>query len=448
MSLRLRITLGLAALAALVSIIGATGAYLRTHDELHASLDESLVSRRDLASFEIRGSNALPCPPVGAVQPATAAQVLAVDGSSTQCFEEGVLLPVDASDRRIAAEGGPDRLRTATVDGRDYRILTVAAPNGGALQIARSLGETDDVMASLRLQLIGLSLGATLLGALLGWLFARRTVAPIVRLRGVAEHIARTEDLAATVPGGGGDEVGSLAQSFSAMVTALDRSRRQQQRLITDASHELRTPLTSLRTNADLLNRAERLTPQQRAEVADGIRAEVDELTNLVTELVELATSPGADEPAEPLDLADLADDVATRARRRSSRTIDVVKSGDNSIVGRPAMIDRAVTNLVDNALKYSEGPVEIVVIDRRLEVRDNGPGITAEDQPRVFDRFFRAAAARAEPGSGLGLAIVAQVVGLHGGTVWATNRTDAPGAAVGFDLPDSGLELPGSTSG
>ncbi len=272
--------------------------------------------------------------------------------------------------------------------------------------------------------------------AILGWAFARRLVRPIERLRDTAERIARTQDLEAPIPQTGGGEVGSLATSFSTMVDALALSKRQQQQLVTDASHELRTPLTSLRTNAELLDRPDALNPEQQQRAVQGIRLEVNELTDLVSELVELATDRADDERPEVVPLRALADDVAERARRRTGREVTVTTEGTaGTVLVGPHMAERALANLVDNALKYSPGAIAIVVDGCRVEVRDHGPGFAPEDRAHVFDRFYRSAEARTEPGSGLGLAIVQQIVSRHDGTVWATNRPEG-GAAVGFELP------------
>jgi two-component system, OmpR family, sensor histidine kinase MprB len=370
------------------------------------------------------------------VQPAVAAQVIAADGSIEVCIRGGIDLPVSDIDRDIARHGGEARLRTVTVKGTHYRILTIPWRAGGALQSARSLAETESVLASLRLRLFLLSLAGIVAAALLGWAFARRLVRPIEHLRDAAERIARTQDLDAPVPETGGGEVGSLAASFSTMVDALAVSKRQQQQLVTDASHELRTPLTSLRTNAELLDRSGQLDAEQRARAVQGIRLEVNELTDLVSELVELATDRGDDETPEGVGLRALADDIADRARRRTGRDITVVGDGHaGTVFVRPHMAERALTNLVDNAAKYSRGAIEIVITGCRVEVRDDGPGIAPEDQPHVFDRFYRSATARTEPGSGLGLAIVKQIIERHNGTVWAETR-DEGGAVVGFELP------------
>lgn len=444
MSLRWRIALGLALIAALVCALGAAGAYLTTKNQLENSIDDSLLARSQSFGSRQPAFDGGPterrlglCPPPGLVQPAAAAQVVAPDGTVDKCIEGGPTLPVSREDRLTVTEGRA-RLRTVTIKGTQYRLLSAPEPDGGVFQTARSLAETEDVLSSLRLQLLALSAVGIAAAALLGWAFARRIVRPIERLRDTAERIARTQDLEAPIPETGGGEVGSLATSFSTMVDALAVSKRQQQQLVTDASHELRTPLTSLRTNAELLDRPDALNAEQQQRAVHGIRLEVNELTDLVSELVELATDRADDEAPEAIPLRALADDVAARARRRTGRDITVVTEGNDAtatvLVG-PHMAERALANLVDNAVKYSSAAITIVVDGGRVEVRDDGPGIAPADQPHVFDRFYRSAEARTEPGSGLGLAIVRQIVEHHDGTVWAKNR-DGGGAAVGFASP------------
>jgi two-component system sensor histidine kinase MprB len=221
------------------------------------------------------------------------------------------------------------------------------------------------------------------------------------------------------------------------MLKALGASRRQQQQLVADASHELRTPLTSLRTNIELLVKSDDMEVAEKQELLSDVTFELGELTDLVSELVELATDARvAEEPVSQVELADLVEQVAERGRRRTGRTI-VVMADDGTIEGRPAMLERAVTNLVDNAHKWSplDAPIEVSVREGTVEVIDHGPGIDENDRTLVFDRFYRAEDARAMPGSGLGLAIVKQVVDLHGGRVWA-DETPGGGARVGFQLP------------
>jgi two-component system sensor histidine kinase MprB len=433
MSLRWRIAVGLAVIAGIVCAAAATGAYLSTKAQLQNSIDESLVQRTHDANQRGGPRPGFPggfddddCPQPGALQPASAAQLVDEDGSITQCILGGPVLPV-----------GDVGFDTVTIDGTDYRMLTSPWHEGGLIQIARDLYEMQDVLATLRTQLLLLAVGGVAAAAAFGWWLARRIVRPVVRLRDTVEQIATTQDLSTPIPNDGDGEVGSLARSFTTMVDALATSRAQQQRLITDASHEMRTPLTSLRTNIELLGRADGLPPAERGEVLDALQLEVGELSDLVAELVELATDSSRTEAPEPVVLAEIANDVATRAIRRSGRDITVrVEGVTETIDGQPLQLERAISNLVDNAIKYSpEGsPIEIEVTRTDVVVRDRGPGIAPEDQPHVFDRFYRSTLARTEPGSGLGLAIVEQIVQRHHGRVWATNRPDG-GAEVGFSL-------------
>jgi two-component system sensor histidine kinase MprB len=462
-SLRWRIAAALGVVAALVCAFGAIAAYVSTSQRLQKSVDESLYARAgDYSRYErfpraleapvgadsIRSDADDPghglvsprdCPQPGAFAPATAAQFVSIDGATKKCIEGSPLLPVDAADRAIARGTARSRLNTVTVKGERFRVLTTARVGGGAFQAARSLDEVDDVLRSLRVRL-GLIGGIGVATAVLaGWLIAGRMVKPIDRLRVTVEDIARTQDLTTPVPTDGAAEIGSLGRSFTTMVDALATSRREQQQLVGDASHELRTPLTSLRTNAELLARADELPPGEYREVVESVQLEVQELTDLVSELVELAGGSSAnDEIPQSVELADLAHGVAARARRRSGREITVTADGDTTVLVRPQMMERAIGNLVHNAVKYSPdgSPVEVVVIGTRLAVRDRGPGFAAEDLPRVFDRFYRSVATRTQSGSGLGLAIVRQAVERHGGTVWAANRPDGDGADVGFELP------------
>jgi two-component system sensor histidine kinase MprB len=461
MSLRWRIAAALGVVAALVMAFGAIAAYVSTSNRLENSIDESLLARAadyaHLPEFHGGGGEdeasraAVPgedsdddfsrppaCPQAGAFAPAAAAQFLSTSGTVQRCIEGAVRLPVDAEDRAIAAgTGAASRLRTVTVGDEDYRVLTTARAGGGAFQAARSLDELGDVLSSLRLRLGAIGAIGVVAAVLAGWLIAGRIVKPIVRLRTTAEDIAHTQDLSTPIPTDGTAEIGSLSRSFTTMVDALATSRREQQRLVTDASHELRTPLTSLRTNAELLGRKDELAPGEYDEVVEGVRFEVQELTDLVTELVELAGDSSGDlEAPQEVALADLASDVVARARRRSGRTIELSASGDSTVIVRPQLMERAIGNLVDNALKYADtGDVEVTVTGTRLQVRDHGRGFATSDLPQVFDRFYRSVEARTESGSGLGLAIVRQAVERHGGRVWAANAPDG-GAVVGFELP------------
>ncbi len=452
MSLRWRVALGLALVAALVGAFAAVGSYVTTARQLRSGVDETLLARaRTLDPLGRRlGTDRVPpperrrrCPSPAALQATAAAQLVSADGQAFACVQGGVTLPVDERDVAVARDprGGP-LLRTVSEGGVSYRQLTFGWARDIALQIGRDLSEQQATLERLRLRLALLTLAGVAGAAALGWFLAGRIVQPVDRLRAAAEDIAATDDLTTPLPTDGPGEVGSLARSLHTMMGALATSREQQQRLVMDASHELRTPLTTLRTNVELLQRAPDLPEAQRAEILRDLDLESRELTDLVEELVELSTDRGsADEAPEPLDLADVAQAAIERAQRRTARAITLVRSDDQPVMGRPRMLERAVSNLVDNAVKYGgSDDIEVMVEGTSVEVRDHGLGIAASDQPLVFDRFYRATTARTEPGSGLGLAIVRQIVDRHGGEVWARNLTGVDGAtsgaAVGFRLP------------
>jgi two-component system sensor histidine kinase MprB len=220
------------------------------------------------------------------------------------------------------------------------------------------------------------------------------------------------------------------------MVAAVGHSQEQQRRLVSDASHEMRTPLTSLRSNVELIGQLDRLPPAERGEVIEDVLADVDELATMLGELVDLASDLRAAEPEEPISLGDLARAVAQRTERRTGRVVAVAESNPMEVLARPRQIERAITNLVDNAAKYSpsDRPISIDVTGVAVTVRDRGPGVNPEDLPHIFDRFYRAVEARTQPGSGLGLSIVDEIVRSHRGMVFARNRDDG-GLEIGFDL-------------
>lgn len=435
MNLRTRLTITVAAIVAVAIVVGAYAVLYSTKRELRSQVDTFLVARAD------RFVRQPPGPPgrvPGAAGPArlgtdrggladfdAVVQVVDRNGRVVQSIADQPALPLTAHDRDVARGGGRLSLRDATVEGTHYRLLTTPLRSGGAVQIARSLEENDRVLSTLRSRLLLVGALGALFAGLVAWAVARRAIRPIQHLTEATEHVAATQDLAVPIPVQGNDEVGRLAASFNTMLVALDTSREQQRRLVVDASHELRTPLTAVRTNIDFLGRATSLSADERNKLVAETRLELDELTNLVGELVELATDVRTEEPVETVDLAELAEDVANRFQRRTGRDVPVAASGANTISGRKSMLDRAISNLVDNALKFSTppDPVEIEVRDTTVEVRDRGAGIAEEDRSKVFDRFYRAREARTLPGSGLGLAIVKQIAELHGGSVLLAER-------------------------
>ncbi|NDE59958.1 MAG: sensor histidine kinase [Acidimicrobiia bacterium] len=382
--------------------------------------------------------------PLALLQPVDAAQLIYPDGTSELCFTDSPALPLDDEDRSLASGDDNDgdldsvHLHTVSSDGTDYRVITIPWGSAGALQSARSLDDVSEVLNGMRWRLVLGGSAATLLAWAIGWVIAGRLSRPIRRLSEVTNHVASTRDLSVPVPVGGSGEVADLGRSFSSMMVALSTSLDQQQRLISDASHELRTPLTALRTNVEALEMFDAIPDDERRAMLADIRTEVEELSHLTAELVDLATDQNPiDEPITTVDLVAVAREVAQRATRRSGREITVTDLGGNAIDGRIGTLQRAVSNLVENAIKYSpEGSsVQVDVDGGSIRVRDHGPGIAESDQPHVFDRFYRAVESRSLPGSGLGLAIVAKAAQEHGGTTFVANAPDG-GAIVGFDIP------------
>ena len=333
-------------------------------------------------------------------------------------------------------------LSTIEIDGERFRMAVAPLPGSDRqliLQIAVNIEDTEAGLARFRFQLVFASALGILLAAILGSIVAQRLSQPITTVAAAAREMADSRQLPSPIPVERTDEVGDLARSFNDMLSALELSREQQHRLVGDASHELRTPLTSLRLKLDLLDSTPELATGKRQELLAASAMEVEQLGDLVTELVDLATDPtGVDEQPVETSLADLVADVALRHSRRTNRDIKVVGDGEaETFVLRPQMVTRAVSNIVDNALKYSSDGIGVTVTveGASVQVQDRGPGIPPEDLPYVFDRFFRSATARTRPGNGIGLAIVQRVADLHGGTVWAKNAQDGSGAIVGFSI-------------
>jgi len=278
---------------------------------------------------------------------------------------------------------------------------------------------------------------------LAGWGVARNGLRPVRRLTDAAEHIARTEDLR-PLPVEGGDELARLSTAFNQMLAALAASRDRQRQLVADAGHELRTPLTSLRTNLDLLSQVDAegvgLPPEARAELLEDVHAQIEELTTLIGDLTELAREQPPQVMLEDVDMAEITERAVERVRRRASRVRFDVHVEPWHVEGESAALERAVTNLLDNAAKWSpaHGAVTVSLTGGTLVIADEGEGIAEEDLPQVFDRFYRSPDSRTMPGSGLGLSIVRQVAERHGGSVEAA-RADGGGAEFRMRLPGSG---------
>lgn len=343
------------------------------------------------------------------------------------------------------AQGQSDRsLRTDRET--DSRIIALPASRGQAIVIAQSLAPTKRTLNQLSVVLFLIGGAGILVAAAAGTAVARGGLAPVERLTSATEWVARTGQLR-PIPVSGDDELARLTHSFNTMLAAVAESQERQRQLIADAGHELRTPLTSLRTNLELMLSASHsgspnLSEKDRMDIEADIRGQLNELTNLIGDLVELARQDESAQEFERVELVDVVERALDRARRRAGGLEFAVSLRPWVVLGNSSVLERAVLNLLDNAVKFS--PVGSAVRVRlyplgdgtaALEVADAGPGIAENDLPKVFDRFYRSAEARTLPGSGLGLAIVKQAAERHGGVAYAA-RTAEGGALLTLRLP------------
>jgi two-component system sensor histidine kinase MprB len=366
-------------------------------------------------------------------------QFVSADGTAyAPRGQSGSALPVDDEALAVARGEADEALADRDVDGEHLRVLTRPVQGGEAVQVARPLAEVDSVLRSLTAIFAAFTAVGIALATGLGAAVTRAALAPVRRFTERTESIAVERDPARRLPESEqDDELGRLARTFNATLDQLERSVSAQRQLVADASHELRTPLASLRTNIELLQSGRELPERDRRELMDDVREEIDELTRLVSDVVELARRGESTADFDDVALHDLVRVAVDRARRRAPAT-DFASTLEPVVVhGAADRLDRAVTNLLDNAAKWGgEATVEVRLTgDGELTVRDRGPGFKPDDLPHVFDRFYRAREARGMRGSGLGLAIVRQTAESHGGTVTAENAPGG-GALLRLRLP------------
>jgi two-component system sensor histidine kinase MprB len=438
MSLRARLTAVTAILLAGAVSAGFVGAWFIVKHQLRSEIDKALTGR---AAAIASGNRAAPGPltrvprrvaPPRLGEAAGYTQFVEASGGVILAPDEKVRLP-SAGARDVAAGRRASFFRDAIVNGTHVRIYTTRIRKGAAVQIARSLAEVDAVLSRLRLLFIALSALAVTSAAAVGMFLARAALRPVSRLTEHAERIAATGDLSQRTNESRSDELGRLAVAFNTMLAALDRSTRAQRQLVADASHELRTPLAVVRTNLDVVELHRDLPEADRRRILADASDELKEMTRLIDELVELARGDVQILEKQPVRLDHIAEESVAIAARRSGRELRA-ELRPTVVDGSPEALGRAISNLIDNALKWgpAETPVEVTVRDGAVAVRDHGPGVAADDLPHIFDRFYRAANARTLPGSGLGLAIVRQIAEAHGGTIAAAQ---APGGGSIFTL-------------
>jgi two-component system, OmpR family, sensor histidine kinase MprB len=333
--------------------------------------------------------------------------------------------PLSRRDAAVAAHRAPAYFQNAEYHGVSYRVYTAPRPgsDGKLARTAVPLSLIDATLDRLRVLLVLITVGGTALATLAACLAAGRVLRPVRRLTEAVEHVTATQDLSARIETRGKDEIARLARSFSSMMVAVEESVRMQRRLVADASHELRTPLTSLKTNLELLDEQGGLTDPEAPKLVDDACGQAEELTSLVNDLVDLARYSSIETHSEDTRLDLLVEGVVARAATRASQPDFHTELEPCLVHADPDALARAVSNLVDNAAKWSPQGGRVFVrvdADGTVSVADQGPGIPVADLPRIFDRFYRSPASRSMPGSGLGLAIVRQVVETHGGTILA----------------------------
>jgi two-component system sensor histidine kinase MprB len=456
MSLRTRIA-GVAGLAVAIAVIAGAGlAYVAIRSELRGEVDNALRERA--AAFERFapdqgfGTGGLPpeADQSGAPGPGPPpdffqfgrkvavfggasgyVQFVLPNGAIARPGGEVGVLPATKTALQVAGKGYGNRLDDVYVNGSHLRVLTLGVGDLGAVQIARPLSEVDSVLHRVRIILILTAIGGILVAVALGAGVARTALAPIRRFTSGTEEIASERDVSRRMEVETDDELGRLARSFNATLDELERSVEAQRQLVADAGHELRTPIASLRANIQVLQDADRLPAAEREALRDDIVNELDELTALVADVVELARGTKAEDEPDDVRLDMVVQSLVERAQRRHGVEVTYnVLTEPTLVTGRPERIARAVSNLLDNARKWSPpgGVVEVRLASGELSVRDYGPGFEQKDLPHVFDRFFRSERARKMPGSGLGLAIVRQAAEAHGGFARAEN---APGGGA-----------------
>jgi two-component system sensor histidine kinase MprB len=454
LTLRTRIALLVAVTVGFAVALVALSAYFTMRMELSRQLDHSLLARADQAvDLQQQYPQTLTSTPSLALLAADVDLCFVSSQYATQCTDAGLqrALGSDGPELAVAQGRSEQSVRTLTYSDGRYRVVAVPLGAGAALVLAGSAAQADATLDHLGLVLLVVGSIGVVFSAAAGLVLARAGVRPVERLTAAAEHIARTGDLE-PIDVHGRDELGRLALTFNAMLAALEISRTRQRQLVADAGHELRTPLTSLRTNLDLLAQSEasvdrQLPKEDRDALLADVRAQAEELSGLVADLVELARDDAPSAGPEPVDFAAVVERAVERVRRRAVGVRFDVALQPWTVYGESAQLERAVTNVLDNAVKWSpaDGEVAVRLIHGRLDVADNGPGIADADLPHVFDRFYRSPSARAMPGSGLGLSIVRQAADRHGGSV-SVGRATGGGALVMLELPGFAPGPPGAT--
>jgi two-component system sensor histidine kinase MprB len=442
MSLRRRIAIAAAVAVAAAAVAVALIGYFSTRSHLIGELKGELQRRAAPAvqnglephnqggapgPGQGRGFREPPPPAFGGAQGYF--QVVEPDGT----VSSGGELPLTSAVLQIARRGAGSLFYATHVNGTHLEVYAIwDSGDHHVIEVALPLTGVDSVLSGLLLPYGLLIGGGILLATLLGLAISRSALAPIERFVNQTEDVASALDRPRRLEETGATELRRLAATFNQTLDALERSIESQRHLVADASHELRTPLAALRSNVQIFLDSERLPPAERAGLQQSILAELDELTQIVADVVELARGSAPSEGREAIELDTLVREAVDRAQRRAPGLKFQLELEPTVIEGAPDRVGRAVANVIDNARKWSpaDGEIDVRLGGGTLTVRDHGPGFSEQDLPHVFDRFYRAANARRLPGSGLGLAIVRQAADAHGGRAEAANAPDG-GAVV-----------------
>jgi two-component system, OmpR family, sensor histidine kinase MprB len=417
MSFRQRITL-LTAIAIAVTVAAASAAvWIVAKHELYQQLDQTLYAQAQNSSGPFGGSRLT--------------RTIHSDGS----VSGNAAIPLTSQILKVARGQAEGFAVNTTIDEIRMREAVFTSQDGDVIVSVYPLQPTLHALAEIRNWILIVGGIGIAFAAALAALVAGAALRPVQRLTVAAENVAATGDLSERVEVTTSDELGRLATRFNTMLAALEESVGKQRRLVADASHELRTPLTAARTNVDLLREGQ-LSHEEARRALDEASVELSALTTLVADLVELARGEERQLRVEDVHLDDLVAETVERAKSRTPEATFVTALSPTVVRADAVLVERALSNLLDNAVKYSPpgAPIEVTVRDGEVVVADHGPGVAAEDLPRIFDRFYRAAAARGKPGAGLGLAIVREAAEAHGGT--ATAESGAGGARFTLTLP------------
>jgi signal transduction histidine kinase len=439
--IRVRLTLAFALAMAIVLAGMGLLVYLRVGDALLASVDQTLRAQAREAVAHARDEHGLVDPDTAAGT--TLAQVLDARGIPSRSTPAGLAPLLDSATAARAVRGSVRSTITIPRYEGNWRVLAVPAADGNAtVAVARSLQSREETLDRLLRELLIASPLALLLASLAGYGLAAAALRPVEAMRVRAEGV--TADVPAHLPvPRARDEISRLAVTLNDMLARLHAAFEHERRFVADASHELRTPLALLRTELELALRRPR-SPQELEAAIRSAAEETERLSGLAEDLLTIARADQGSLPLRlrPTDTSELLTGIAGRYRRRAGDLHRTVRANADRafVIDVDAQrIERALANLVENALVYGAGDVELFAAPNdatvELHVADRGAGFPSAFLERAFDRFSRADEARSDGGAGLGLSIVGLIAEAHGGTAHAVNRPDG-GADVWVELP------------